>query len=812
MSTPRNQNYDNLENAVCETYAIVGCLEGIYNGLARLDSATKVRLLLDDEYYNTPFGTVTSITSYPNYNDAYYAYEGTQSVNQGDLEDWLDYTPVCVEIRDFDSGDHSSWQPEDNPIDWSGDPQETASHWMVCVGHYTDNGEDCYIFFNQIGGESDPDGTDWADDGFIHILNHNDDMDDWFMEAYFPKIYTSTGISAANKTLNESYINFNCAPQIYPAFYPNSSIIESANSRTGTVYIVGDFILSSSDVTVTFGDSTTVKFTTDQKTSNEGGYANQNEIIINDGALTVQDDVEFKSIESSPSQGDWGQIKVTNNGDLSIGERVTIRDAIIGLNIESGSSHISFPSRGTTSAKKCTITNCRDWGMLITSNPNDIENIDFNGNGTTDSHGSLCVMGSSSAPEIDYITISGNTVYGIYLTTYGNMSLSNSNLNSSIQRHMIFLYSCDTDLTLDSGNNNFYYNGNGTYHAIRNLNTFNLDVDYNHWNGETDNSKLFEYPAYITKEYVGSEYSGKGAYKMASPVVQTNPVFEAVKLEKAGDLSGAREIYNRILNTSDEPHTRRKAIKLMIRTFEIDDNALYYDECRRLIQEELKTADSWYKASLDYLLCNLTVKEAQKEFCSSTESLTKREKRFRTSVMKAIEQFEQKSEIYDYTSMQVEMLARIATLYGDYLCDKVTAKYYADKAASINPGQPILLPAYLAAGVEYDPWNYEDIYQDSEFNNKPQSDMLLNGGSEIIVQPNPFNPATTLSYTLDKPSHVRISIYSVTGQKVADLVDSMMSAGRHSATFNGSKVGAGLYFYRFESGNISKTGKMMLVK
>ncbi len=377
---------------------------------------------------------------------------------------------------------------------------------------------------------------------------------------------------------------------------------------------------------------------------------------------------------------------------------------------------------------------------------------------------------------------------------------------------MIFLYSCDTDLTLDSGNNNFYYNGNGTYHAIRNLNTFNLDVDYNHWNGETDNSKLFEYPAYITKEYVGSEYSGKGAYKMASPVVQTNPVFEAVKLEKAGDLSGAREIYNRILNTSDEPHTRRKAIKLMIRTFEIDDNALYYDECRRLIQEELKTADSWYKASLDYLLCNLTVKEAQKEFCSSTESLTKREKRFRTSVMKAIEQFEQKSEIYDYTSMQVEMLARIATLYGDYLCDKVTAKYYADKAASINPGQPILLPAYLAAGVEYDPWNYEDIYQDSEFNNKPQSDMLLNGGSEIIVQPNPFNPATTLSYTLDKPSHVRISIYSVTGQKVADLVDSMMSAGRHSATFNGSKVGAGLYFYRFESGNISKTGKMMLVK
>jgi len=60
--------------------------------------------------------------------------------------------------------------------------------------------------------------------------------------------------------------------------------------------------------------------------------------------------------------------------------------------------------------------------------------------------------------------------------------------------------------------------------------------------------------------------------------------------------------------------------------------------------------------------------------------------------------------------MEVEMLARIAPIYGQYIHDAVKTKEFADIAAAVNPGQSILLSAYSAAGVEHDPWKYTDKY------------------------------------------------------------------------------------------------------
>jgi len=78
--------------------------------------------------------------------------------------------------------------------------------------------------------------------------------------------------------------------------------------------------------------------------------------------------------------------------------------------------------------------------------------------------------------------------------------------------------------------------------------------------------------------------------------------------------------------------------------------------------------------------------------------------------------------------------------------------------------------------------------------------------------PNPFNPATTMSYTLANPGHVSLYVYNSTGQKIATLVDTHMSAGEHSAKFDGRGLASGMYFYRFEAGGFEKSGKMILVK
>ncbi len=78
--------------------------------------------------------------------------------------------------------------------------------------------------------------------------------------------------------------------------------------------------------------------------------------------------------------------------------------------------------------------------------------------------------------------------------------------------------------------------------------------------------------------------------------------------------------------------------------------------------------------------------------------------------------------------------------------------------------------------------------------------------------PNPFNPVTTITYSLARESHTTITVYSVTGEKVATLADGLMSAGKHSAVFNGSNLASGIYFYRLEAGGMVKSGKMMLMK
>jgi hypothetical protein len=78
--------------------------------------------------------------------------------------------------------------------------------------------------------------------------------------------------------------------------------------------------------------------------------------------------------------------------------------------------------------------------------------------------------------------------------------------------------------------------------------------------------------------------------------------------------------------------------------------------------------------------------------------------------------------------------------------------------------------------------------------------------------PNPFNPATTLSYHLPQDGHVQVMIYDVSGRLVTDLVNGWRAAGRHEATWDGANQPSGLYLYRLIAGNRSCSGKMLLVK
>jgi len=78
--------------------------------------------------------------------------------------------------------------------------------------------------------------------------------------------------------------------------------------------------------------------------------------------------------------------------------------------------------------------------------------------------------------------------------------------------------------------------------------------------------------------------------------------------------------------------------------------------------------------------------------------------------------------------------------------------------------------------------------------------------------PNPFNPETKISYSIEKAGQVKLAIYNVLGQKVADLVNEFKVANSYKVNFDASNLTSGIYFYRLEVGDYSKTMKMMLLQ
>ncbi|UCF65429.1 MAG: agmatine deiminase family protein [bacterium] len=78
--------------------------------------------------------------------------------------------------------------------------------------------------------------------------------------------------------------------------------------------------------------------------------------------------------------------------------------------------------------------------------------------------------------------------------------------------------------------------------------------------------------------------------------------------------------------------------------------------------------------------------------------------------------------------------------------------------------------------------------------------------------PNPFNPVTSISWRLTTPGPVKLTIYNLTGQEVAILVDEEQAAGAHSIQVDASGLASGIYLYRLQTGYEDKIRKMTLMK
>jgi hypothetical protein len=78
--------------------------------------------------------------------------------------------------------------------------------------------------------------------------------------------------------------------------------------------------------------------------------------------------------------------------------------------------------------------------------------------------------------------------------------------------------------------------------------------------------------------------------------------------------------------------------------------------------------------------------------------------------------------------------------------------------------------------------------------------------------PNPFNPTTTIEFSLKKPGQTTIQVFNVVGQLVETLLDERLSEGRHQLHFRADHLSSGVYFYSIKSGDFTEVKKMMLLK
>jgi hypothetical protein len=83
--------------------------------------------------------------------------------------------------------------------------------------------------------------------------------------------------------------------------------------------------------------------------------------------------------------------------------------------------------------------------------------------------------------------------------------------------------------------------------------------------------------------------------------------------------------------------------------------------------------------------------------------------------------------------------------------------------------------------------------------------------------PNPFNPTTTISFSLPDEQEIDVTIYNIKGQKVKQLINGQLIAGKHSMIWNGKDlnekaVSSGIYFYKLKTDKKEISRKMLLLK
>jgi hypothetical protein len=175
---------------------------------------------------------------------------------------------------------------------------------------------------------------------------------------------------------------------------------------------------------------------------------------------------------------------------------------------------------------------------------------------------------------------------------------------------------------------------------------------------------------------------------------------------------------------------------------------------------------------------------------------------------------------YGYIQIELPLVEAIHTYDGDvfdkllykdqYYCNFDSTSLLALKFVQTTQPEPGYVRDYIMEyNGHYIP-SYSGMFSNLQMNQK-------NTNSPYTFQlyanyPNPFNPKTTIKYSIPRADMVYLNIYSITGQLVKTLVSDFKKEGLHIIEFDGSNFASGVYFYVLTSGQFREARKMVLIK
>lgn len=564
-------------------------------------------------------------------------------------------------------------------------------------------------------------------------------------------------------------------------FFENqvSGTISSNTAWSGSKYVTGDVTVNSG-VTLTISSNTFIFF------------ANGTSLTIN-GTLNAVGNASAPIVFThSGSSGTWDGITFYNNtaGTLSYCD---ISNAQIGITC-------SF-------AREMEITNCNihdntsagiyidDSGPLIVDN-------EIRDNG---SYG-IWVY-DDSTPITAHNIITGHSIAGIYANSasqisdynLGGTSGSNAIRSNTNGKGIYANYASEIIFGDGSygGSNSICSNTNQEAYATSystittqgnwwggyppSASEFYTDgtssIDYSNYLSSDPNPGMYKISAPLSSEQIVSNSSGKPLYdkeiKSALSLMLNKKYEEAInkfeqKFKKESNIS-----------------KKRYCLVKISQCYKRLEKAGFVDYLNSVVRQNISKEDELYGVTLE--LENSSLLRAGK-YDNVIENL---------NTIK--ENYSKDEEMYK------QALYKLAYVYGKYLKDESKTKEYLDELESKYPADQLVYDGKIL------------LLREDAKPTAPKEDknVAVTASNKFELQenfPNPFNPTTTISYTLPENGTIQIKIYDVLGREVATLIDGFKTSGKHSVTWNANNVASGIYFYSivFNKQRIYK--KMLLMK